>query len=394
MVNYENDLKKYIENLDLSNEVKKYIENLSAPNIAVIGLTGVGKSSLINKIFGMNITIAGAGRAITKDYTKYSPSDFGIDLPVNLYDSPGYEPGIGEKDFVKETIDFLNKKKHLGKEEQIHLIWYLINASTARLTQADIDILEEINQNNVPAIILLSKSDIAQPHQKEDIKKAIEKTEFSKVYKTVEVGAEPLILPNGEQICKPFGMKELIEITTKLLPKIYVDAFIVAQTVDIKSKKELAWTYVREASLACFGVGAVPIPLTAPTAAIGALGYMYSQIIVLYGHTNQRWLLAISGMTAGGVLTLVTDGLVDLFSSTFPGISIFAASGAATFTAVSGMAFTNTCERLAIEKLTGSETEIEQQLRRIFQAEFRKYSSLKIYQPSNLDKVRRDFIGN
>ena len=172
------------------NEVKRYLDNLSSPNIAVIGLTGVGKSSLINKIFGNNIAMTGAGRAVTTQYTKYSPNAFDIDLPVTLYDSPGYEPGNEQEYFVKKTIDFLKEKNRQGKAEQIHLIWYLISASAARLTQADIDLLEEINNNYIPAIIVLSKCDIAQVHEKEEVKKVIEDTKFSKVYTIVEVAAD------------------------------------------------------------------------------------------------------------------------------------------------------------------------------------------------------------
>ncbi|NEQ36835.1 MAG: GTP-binding protein [Okeania sp. SIO3I5] len=381
--------------VDYENEVKKYLDTLSAPNIAIIGLTGVGKSSLINKIFGNNIADAGAGRAVTTEYTKYSPNAFDIiDLPVNLYDSPGYEPGNEQEYFVKKTIDFLKEKSRQGKKEQIHLIWYVISASAARLTQFDIDILEEINRNHIPAIIVLSKYDIAQPHEKEEVKKVIEEYGFNRVYKIVEVAADPLTLANGSQICEPFGMKELVNLTTELLPQIYLDAFIAAQIVDIESKRELAWKYVREASIGCFSVGATPIPLTAPSATIAALSYMYNRIIVLYGHSNRGLLLAISGITLGGVLTIVTDGLIDLFSLTFPGISILTGGSAATFTAVSGMAFTNTCEILAIEKLTGTETEIQQKLREIFQEQFGKYSSLRISTPDDLDRMRKDFIDN
>jgi small GTP-binding protein len=380
--------------IDQQNEVKKIIENFSSPNIAVIGLTGVGKSSLINKIFGNNIAITGAGRAVTTEYTKYSPNAFDIDLPVSLYDSPGYEPGSEQEYFVKKTIDFLKEKNRQGEAEQIHLIWYLISASAARLTQADRDIIEEINNNYIPVIIVLSKCDISKKQQTEAVKKAIQETKFSKVYQIVEVAANPLTLPNGEYICEPFGMKELVDFTAELLPKTYSDAFIVAQIADIESKKELAWKYIRESSFACFGIGSTPIPLTAPSAAIGALGYIYRQIIVLYGHTNLSLLEAISGITLEGVVAFVVGGAIDLFSASLPGISILTGGAAATFTAVSGMAFTNACERLAISQITGTETEITERLREIFQEEFKKLLTIQVSTPVDLDKVGRDFINN
>ena len=380
--------------IDQQNEVKKIIENFSSPNIAVIGLTGVGKSSLINKIFGNNIAITGAGKAVTTEYTKYSPNAFDIDLPVSLYDSPGYEPGSEQEYFVKKTIDFLKEKNRQGEAEQIHLIWYLISASASRLTQADIHIIEEINNNYIPVIIVLSKCDIAQVHEKEEVKKVIEETKFSKVYQIVEVAADPLTLPNGEYICKPFGMKELVDFTAELLPKTYSDAFIVAQIADLKSKRKLAWKYVREASIVSFSVGAAPIPLSSPAGTIAALGYMYNRIIAIYGHTNKSLLLAISGITSEGVLILAVNAVTDLFSWSMPGISILTGGSAATFTAVSGMAFTNACERLAISQITGTETEIKEKLREIFQEEFKKLLTIRVSMPADLDKVGRDFINN
>ena len=380
--------------IDQQNEVKKIIENFSSPNIAVIGLTGVGKSSLINKIFGNNIAITGAGRAVTTEYTKYSPNAFDIDLPVSLYDSPGYEPGNEQEYFVKKTIDFLKEKNRQGEAEQIHLIWYLISASASRLTQADRDIIEEINNNYIPVIIVLSKCDISKKQQTEAVKKAIQETKFSKVYQIVEVAANPLTLPNGEYICEPFGMKELVNFTAELLPKTYSDAFIVAQIADIKSKRKLAWKYVREASIVSFSVGAAPIPLSSPAGTIGALGYMYNRIIAIYGHTNKSLLLAISGITSEGVLILAVNTVTDLFSWSTLGISILTGGSAATFTAVSGMAFTNACERLAISQITGTETEIKEKLREIFQEEFKKLLTIRVSMPADLDKVGRDFINN
>ncbi|MEM1169799.1 MAG: GTPase domain-containing protein [Cyanobacteria bacterium P01_H01_bin.35] len=383
---------------DYEEQLKNYLKNLPSPNIAIIGLTGVGKSSLINGIFGTNMATTGSALPTT---TKYYPYPLKLDEKerlfkktlLNVYDSPGYEPGLGD-DFMKETFNFLEDKSRLGKEEQIHIVWYIISASAARLTQADKDIIDKINENNIPAIIVLSKCDIAKQEQKDEIKNAIAAAKFSKVYEIVEVIADPLTLPNGEKICKPSGMKELVNLTTDKLPdKIFKDAFIAAQTVDLKPKKELAWQYISEASWTCFAVGALPIPLTAPTSAVAALGYMYNRIIIVYGHTNLKLLQAISGITLGGMFMLFVDGVIDLFSSML-GISILTGGAAATFTAISGMAFTNTCERLAIGELTDTVNDIQPKLREIFKEEFEKLSTIRISTRNDLDKVGRDFIDN
>ena len=151
---------------------------------------------------------------------------------------------------------------------------------------------------------------------------------------------------------------------------------------------------MREASIVSFSVGAAPIPLSSPAGTIGALGYMYNRIIAIYGHTNKSLLLAISGITSEGVLILAVNAVTDLFSWSTPGISILTGGSAATFTAVSGMAFTNACERLAISQITGTETEIKEKLREIFQEEFKKLLTIRVSMPADLDKVGRDFINN
>ncbi|MCH2050620.1 MAG: 50S ribosome-binding GTPase [Trichodesmium sp. ALOHA_ZT_67] len=398
MTGYKEKLKKYLEeqknNLkeELKEQLQNYLENLPSPNIAIIGLTGVGKSSLINGIFRTEKADAGAGRPKTQEYKKY-PLELDDQTILYLYDSPGYEPGSEQEKFVKKTIDFLKGQNHPGTEEQIHIVWYLISASAARLTQADINIINEINNNDIPAIIVLSKCDIAKPKQKSKTKKAIEEARFSQVYKIVEVGADPLILPNGDRICTPFGMKELVNVTTEKLPdKIYLDAFVAAQKVDLESKRKLAWKYIKEAAIGCFGVGSVPVSLTAPSGIILALGYMYNKIIVVYGHTNLSLLEVISSITVGGVFTLVIDLAVDLFSFGNPLIASLTAATAALFVVVFGIALTNTCERLAKEKLTSRGSEISPKLKEIFREEFKKLSRIQISTPQDIDRVGTDFI--
>ena len=398
MTGYKEKLKKYLEeqknNLkeELKEQLQNYLENLPSPNIAIIGLTGVGKSSLINEIFEIEIAGAGAGRPKTQEYEKY-PLELDDQTILYLYDSPGYEPGSEQEKFVKKTIDFLKGQNHPGTEEQIHIVWYLISASAARLTQADINIINEINNNDIPAIIVLSKCDIAKPEQISQTKKAIEEVRFSQVYKIVEVGADPLILPNGDRICKPFGMKELVNVTTEKLPdKIYLDAFVAAQKVDLESKRKLAWKYIKEAAIGCFGLGSVPVSLTAPSGIILALGYMYNKIIVVYGHTNLSLLEVISSITVGGVFTLVIDLAVDLFSFGNPLIASLTAATAALFVLVFGIALTNTCERLAKEKLTSRGSEISPKLKEIFREEFKKSSRIEIYKSQDIDRVEKDFI--
>lgn len=64
-------------------------ENYKLPklNLLVIGKTGVGKSTLLNSLFGENLALTGEGEPITQKIHKFEPEGF----PISIYDTPGME---------------------------------------------------------------------------------------------------------------------------------------------------------------------------------------------------------------------------------------------------------------------------------------------------------------
>jgi hypothetical protein len=62
---------------------------LGRVNLVVVGKTGVGKSTLINAVFGSQVAATGLGRPVTTD-TEYFEHP---DVPLGIYDSQGFETG-------------------------------------------------------------------------------------------------------------------------------------------------------------------------------------------------------------------------------------------------------------------------------------------------------------
>ena len=64
---------------------KMHVENYDL-NVLIAGSTGVGKSTLINTVFGKKVAITGQGAPITQQITKYS-----LENGLSIYDTKGLE---------------------------------------------------------------------------------------------------------------------------------------------------------------------------------------------------------------------------------------------------------------------------------------------------------------
>ena len=62
-------------------------EELPTANIIVAGITGTGKSTLINAVFGSELAKTGSGRPVTEHIDEYQNND----IPVHIWDTVGLE---------------------------------------------------------------------------------------------------------------------------------------------------------------------------------------------------------------------------------------------------------------------------------------------------------------
>jgi len=369
--------------------ISAFIEEINNLNILVLGKIGVGKSTLVNAVFGENTAEVGAGFPVTQYFNKYV-LDSENSLPITLYDSAGCELGE-ENDFVKGVSEFINEQSKKGIDEQIHIIWYVVSASSARFEPYEGVIINNLYDMRVPAIVVLSQCDRADDGEIEGVRKAITSLDLKKVYNIVEVAAKPLKRLNEE----PRGLEELVNETVKLLPKILGDAFIARQVVNIKAKRSVAFGYIFVAATACFATGFVPVPFTTPTAALTAQTVLWNRLAKLYSLENVKGLGDLwrkITFSDSAVVTLFATTIADFFAWTGIGGAI-AGGTAATFIVIVGAALTETFEELAVKELDGlSREEIETLLQSIFQKYFAKYKGLKIKDKSDLERLREDFL--
>ena len=113
-------------------------------NILILGKTGVGKSSLVNYLYGQNIAIAKSGKPVTLRGFHKHPSFKYKSLNVTVYDSWGLEP-----DKVDEWRDDLHAELEKADSSNIadwfHTVIYCYDAKRSRLDDYErIHIIDEL----------------------------------------------------------------------------------------------------------------------------------------------------------------------------------------------------------------------------------------------------------
>ncbi len=130
-------------------------------HIAIFGKRNVGKSSVINAITGQNLSIVSSVKGTTTDPV-YKAMELLPLGPVMIIDTPGLddEGTLGELR-IKKAYQVLNKTD----------VALLIVDALSGITIEDKQIIEKLNEKNIPYITVVNKIDIADD---EDILRKIE----------------------------------------------------------------------------------------------------------------------------------------------------------------------------------------------------------------------------
>src|SRR3954453_16010176 len=101
-------------------EYDKKDASLGRFNLAIFGKTGVGKSTLINAIFGAEVARTGIGEPVTRGSHLY------LDRVghLGIIDTQGVEIGRDSKAILSDLNDVIKTSRKLPASEQIHVAWY------------------------------------------------------------------------------------------------------------------------------------------------------------------------------------------------------------------------------------------------------------------------------
>lgn len=240
-------------------ELKKQQEAILKPNIAVVGGTGVGKSSLVNRFFGENFAEIGSGKPITKGMVRYEKEN----VPVVIYDTEGYEisSASGGKVNFDEKIKPEIERMNSGElKEQIHLVWYCISISGHRITNYDLDNIEYFSKNRMKIAVVLTQCDNDEEESDGSGKTA---NEFKKIIKERFSNIE-IFETSAENIDLELDLDKLQEWSYEALDNdLLKQSFISAQKVSLEAKKKEAYKVVKiYTGTTATSAGLNPIPLS------------------------------------------------------------------------------------------------------------------------------------
>ena len=259
-------------------------ENKLLPNIMLLGATGCGKSSLINRVFCKDLAPVNDASRGTDGFEIYWGREHS--MGVNLIDSRGYEmeDGSGESfsaysASIRQKMDENRRKKPL---EKIHVVWYCISVAAERVQDYDIKILNLLRGE--PELrdrisIVFTKCD-------EDDENGSTAKIFRRII-TSEVGANVPIFEVSTDRDLPLDLEKLIAWSAAQLDDRDIkEAFVSSQMVNLNAKHDAANARIAIYAASAATIGATPIPMSDAALLTPLQITMSTHIIHIYGMEN------------------------------------------------------------------------------------------------------------
>lgn len=224
---------------------------LPACNIVLSGGSGVGKSTLLNAIFGRDLAETGVGKPVTAAAKWHEEPGFA----VRLLDTRGLERG----DFARSVSELeaaLQKARTQSRiQDQLHIVWLCIDGTGSRIQDSDQQLAAMAKRLDLPVVVVVTKAWFDSALREKA------RAEFADppVRAVVSVVAARRTFAGGEGV-GPSGLQDLVEQTLRLLPDAQQAAMAAAQRVVLQPKVDHARSAVDAASKAAATIAMNPIP--------------------------------------------------------------------------------------------------------------------------------------
>ena len=239
-------------------------------NILLMGASGVGKSSLVNSFFGIDIAKTGDGVPQTQHLEKFVYEDKGL----ILWDTKGIEAAD-----YQNTLADLRKALNNAKEEAVssrsldglpHIAWLCIKEPSKRIEEREIELVKLVSDYDIPVIVVFTQTQFESGDTfVEEAKNIFNQAGCLSTIKNryARVNSVSYTLMGGAVTIPVSGLDTLFELTETAFPegsKNAKKAFEKAQAVNAEKKLaailDSCSTKIHIAAAAAGTAGASPIP--------------------------------------------------------------------------------------------------------------------------------------
>ena len=263
-------------------EFDTQLNDFTKANVMIVGGTGVGKSSLVNCIFGKEVAKVGSGKPQTKGINVFDNKG----SPVVIFDTEGYEIFDGEinnSNFKTVVLAEVNRRSKLDLKDQIHLFWYCLSVGNHRITEYDLENIKALKSLGVDLAIVFTKCDTEEIDDNDEgvtskVFKEIlskERIDLNSIFETIAEGDENL------------EIDKLIEWSVdRLTDDDLRAAFVGAQKKSLTLKNREA-NIINLASIAAAGAaGLNPLPLADSFILVPIQTGLAIKLASIYGFTS------------------------------------------------------------------------------------------------------------
>ena len=356
-------------------------------NLAIFGKTGVGKSTLINAIFGEEVARVGIGEPVTRGSHLY------LDKigHLGIVDTQGLEVGKDNQQILADLTRAMNEMRRQPLSEQIHVAWFCIRGMDRRFEEAEADFIRRLDGLGLPVIVVLTQV----PMRHDLAALPSQPTAYyhpDAVLLTEQITAKRLPIAGGRPFMTyakadefsgqpAYGLRELLDATFRVAPEGVHGALVAAQEIDHARKAKEAQKHIAIAASSAAAAAASPIPFSDAAMLVPIQLGMMARIAQIYKIKFERAaLLAIaSTAVATGAGRAAFTSLLKLIpgAGTVVGGAI-GAGVASSFTYAMGHAWLAVCHSVVRGRLGPVAEAIDTDaVRDAFMAEFRKKISIR-----------------
>ncbi len=314
-------------------------------NVMLAGRVGVGKSTLVNAIFGQQIAPTGVGSSITRSIQRYARPN----LPISVYDTPGIELGVAAE---RIAINYLTEiKKQMGDADtRVHFCLYCVRTRDERFETVESDIVRALAKDVLVALVL---TQCPTPDDSRALKFA---QYLASLNLPVLDGQCFMTLAEEDHVAGvklvPFGLPALVGSIYHQLPDAERHTLASCQRVSLELKIAEARRSVNVNMGKSALIAATPIPL-ADSIPLSALQIsMLGQISTIMGFRVDPKAVATAFATVLGVASVARTAAS--FFKIFPGTgTTINTTIASTTTKILGEVFINACTNVLMRQTTG-----------------------------------------